>query len=478
MTGDWPANRCFWMKTNQTTDDLMQKMGAKQDKQQQKKEYDDFDSYDYDFMSDLHAAMLLQSPKGARVILWGACVFFIVALLWTNYAQLDEITRGEGKVIPSQQVQVIQNLEGGILAKLLIKEGDTVEAQQILLRIDDTNFASSLAESHLRYLSLKIKANRLRAEADNTKYIIPEDIAKEVPKLVKQEEMLFKTRRNELHNNIEILHQQVKQKNQERIELTAKKNQLQRSLKLLARELALTKPLVDQGAVSEVEMLRLERDINDLRGQLEGANISITRIEYSLLEVKSKKEEVTLHFQNQARMELNETMTELSQITESQRSLKDRVNRTEVRSPVHGTIKQIKVNTIGGVIQPGMDLLEIVPLDDTLLIEAKIRPEDIGFLNPKQKAMVKFTAYDFAIYGGVEGSVEHISADTLENESGDSFYLIRIRTNKSYLGTQEHQLPIIPGMLTSVDIVTGKKTVLEYLMKPILRATSIALSER
>ena len=434
---------------------------------------------DLNFVTDANAAILANTPKGGRIMLLGAAGFIFTMLAWASIAEIDEVTKGEGKVIPSSQVQVVQNLEGGILSEILIKEGQTVSKDQVILRIDDTRFSSSLKESRLQILAMMAKAARLKAEADGKKDLkLPEEVEKEAAKLGRQERRLFESRKNELKAGIDILKQQVSQRKQEVAELQAKKKQLSRSYSLAKKELTISRPLLKQGAISEVELLRLERQVADLQGQLDAARLSIPRIQSTLDEARQKVSEMELRFRNEARGEYNDVAAELDRISESSVALEDRVRRTSVRSPVRGTIKQILINTVGGVIQPGAELVEIVPLEDTLLIETKIRPQDIAFLRPGQEATIKFTAYDFAIYGGLTAKVEHISADTIADEKGDSYYQVRLRTEKNYLGTEADPLPIIPGMVAEVDVLTGKKTILDYILKPVLRAKDRALSER
>ncbi|MES9874180.1 MAG: HlyD family type I secretion periplasmic adaptor subunit [Candidatus Sedimenticola sp. 6PFRAG7] len=434
--------------------------------------------HDLEFMSDASAAVLIKPPRGGRLILWMAAVFIIAALTWANWAELDEVTTGVGKVIPSSQVQVVQNLEGGIVGALLVKEGQTVDKGQVLLQIDDTRFSSSLRETRLQFLALKAKSARLRSEAEGTEFKVPEEIASEAPEIVAEERSLYKARSSQLENSKSILSEQVAQRDQELRELNAKRSQLRRSLNLVRKELTMTKPLVSAGAISEVEVLRLERQVNELEGDLQSTTLSIPRVRSQLDEAQKKADEVELRFQSEAREQLNEVSAEVSRLQESSVTLKDRVQRTAVRSPVHGTVKQILVSTVGGVIQPGMELVEIVPLEDTLLIEAKISPKDIGFLSPGQKTIVKFTAYDFAIFGGLDGKLEQISPDTIKDENDETYYQVRVRTDRNYLGSEANSLQIISGMQTEVDIVTGKKTVLQYLLKPVLRAKEKALRER
>ncbi|MCG8427847.1 MAG: HlyD family type I secretion periplasmic adaptor subunit [Chromatiales bacterium] len=434
---------------------------------------------DVEFMNDRTAAVLLETPRGGRMIVWMVLLFLLLSVLWANWAELDEVTKGAGKVIPSSQIQIIQNLEGGILSSLLVKEGDAVEKDQVLLQIDDTRFSSSLRETKLQYWALKAKAARLQAEAGNTALQAPEDVLAEHPELIRREHELFNSQSKQLATNRAILLEQSQQMRQDIAELKAKRSQLQRSLTLVKKELELSQPLVDAGAISEVEMLRLRKEINEIRGELESTTLALPRAQSRLDEAEKKVSEIEIRFRSEARAELNEVRAELSKLEETSVALEDRVKRTAVRSPVKGTVKQLMVNTLGGVIQPGMELMEIVPLEDSLLIEARVGPKDIAFLHPGQKAIVKLTAYDFAIYGALEGKVEHISADTIKDEREDeSYYLVRVRTEMNFLGTPESQLPIIPGMQAEVDILTGKKTVLEYILKPVLRAKGRALRER
>lgn len=434
---------------------------------------------DNDFMDDKTAALLVQTPRGGRTILWMVFVIVVIGIVWASWAELDEVTRGIGKVIPSSQIQVIQNLEGGILSALYVQDGDTVEQGQVLLQIDDTRFSSSLRETQLQFWALKAKAARLAAESNSKPFEAPQGMLENYPALVEQEQGLFNSRQTELQTNRSILSKQAEQIRQEIKGLKVKSARLKRNLSLVNKELDLSRPLLEAGAISEVEILRLEREVSELEGELETARLTIPRTKSRLEEAEQKVSEILIRFKNEAHAELNGVLAELSQLEETSIALKDRVTRTAVRSPVKGTVKQVKINTLGGVIQPGMELMEIVPLDDSLLVEAKVGPKDIAFLHPGQKAIVKLTAYDFAIYGALAGKVEHISADTIKDEhEQESYYLVRVRTDKTDLGNQDKALPIISGMQAEVDILTGKKSVLEYLFKPLLRAKERALRER
>ena len=437
-----------------------------------------YDEQDLEFMSSLSEAVLQKVPNSSRKILWviTAAVFWLI--LWASIAKVDELTRGEGKVIPTQQLQVIQNLEGGIVSEILVKEGDRVQKGQILLRIDDKNFASSYGESRLRYVELKAKSMRLEAEANAQPFELSQEISEEIQKQIVYEKSLYDSNQEQLLQTFQILNEQIKQKESELTELESKVLQLQNSYNLIKKEVEIMEPLVKKGLVSEIESLQLKRQANNLQGELQTTKLAIPRVQSAIVEVKSKRGEAALNFKNKAKKELNETVAEMSRLHEAHSSLEDRVQRTLVRAPLDGTIKQLMVNTVSGVVKPGMDILEIVPTEDTLLVEAKVKPSDVAFLRLGLNATVKFTAYDFSIYGGLQGKLTFISADTITNEKGESYYLVHIKTDKNHLGTPEKPLALMVGMTTSVDILTGKKTVLDYLLKPILKAKQNALRER
>ena len=363
-----------------------------------------------------------RSTRGGRLIIWSVLLFLVCVFIWVSYAEIDEVTRGAGKVIPSRQVQVLQNLEGGIVSKILVREGDVVEKGQVLIELDNTQFAAALREGETHCMEHRAKAARLEAEALLKEFIPPEKVLKTYPQFVQREYELYQ----------------------------ARKSQFIRQEKSLQKELDMMRPLVKQGAVSEIDILRLERTLNELRDD----------------------------YCTGSRQELNDLLAEISRLQESNQVLRDKLKRTKIISPLKGIIKQIMVNTIGGVIKPGVDVIEIVPLDDSLLIEARISPADIAFIHPGQMVMVKITAYDFTIYGGLVGKIENIGADTIMDNNNLSYYKIRVRTDKSQLGIDGSSLPIIPGMSARVDILTGKKTILHYLLKPVFRAKEKAFRER
>jgi adhesin transport system membrane fusion protein len=411
------------------------------------------------------------------------CVLAVVAsfIVWANFAVLDEVTRGEARIIPSTHVQVIQNLEGGILSEMLVHESEIVEKGQVLLRIDNTVAEANYRELRQRQLGGSAAVARLEAEVAGLAedaIAFPEELLKTAPEIAEAERTLFRARRNQLESQLSVLRDQVKQRELELGELDNKRKRLKQSFDLAQQELHITRPLAKQGNVAQVDLLRLEREVVDLRGQIDAVTLARPRAEAALSEARNRIDEQIATFRREASKALSEKRLELSSVTAALSADTDRVRRTEVRSPVRGTVKDIKISTIGGVIQPGEDLIEIVPIEDTLLVEARIRPSDIAFIRPDQQAVVKITAYDYSIYGGLDAVVKQISADTIEDDEGQHFFRIRLRTNRNSLGTPEKPLPIIPGMTATVDILTGHKTVLEYLLKPILKARYTALRER
>jgi len=433
---------------------------------------------DLKYMDSLSAAVVQKSNTKTKYILWIFAVFIIWALLWANYANVDELARGKGRVIPSKKIQIVQNLEGGIISDILVDEGEAVEKGQKIVKIDDTKFSSSYEENFLRILELKAKMIRLNAEAEGKKFKVSKQIKEQMPALIIHEQSLFNTNKNQLKQQINILQEQVNQRTQELTEARAKRDQLTVSYNLIKEEVHITEPLMQNGVVSKVEFLQLSRQASAMKGDLGAVELSIPRIKSTIIEAKNKILEARLEFQNSAKEELNQVSAELSRITEAGGAIEDQVKRTNVRSPVKGVVKQLLITTIGGVVQPGMDIIEIVPIQDKLLIETKIKPSDIAYLYPGQKAIVKFTAYDFSIYGGLDGVVTHISADTIIDEEGNSFYEVRIKTDRNFLLRQGKKYEILVGMVANVDILTGKKTVMDYLLKPIIKARQSALTER
>lgn len=434
---------------------------------------------DADFMPEIHGASRRGASRFAHILLLVIIIFFVSFYLWARQAKLDEVTRGEGQVIPSGQVQVVQNLEGGIVAALNVHEGELVEKNQVLLKIDNTTADSDLKESRARSLALSASLARMEAETTGKDEItFPKEVLDQAPDLAKREQELFQSRKAGLDAELDILRRQEDQRRQELVELEGKYEKSQGSLQLAQQELDITQPMVEKGIAPQVDLIRLKRQVNDLQGDVQASELAIPRAKSALAEASRRVSERVQRFRSDTLKELNDARATLNVVQANTSAQLDKVTRTDVRSPVRGTVKQLMVNTIGGVIKPGMDLVSIVPIEDTLLIEARIKPADISFLRPGLDATVKVTAYDYSIYGGLPATLEDISADTISDEKGEKFYRIKLRTKRNYLGTEEHPLPIISGMTVQTDILTGKKTVLDYLLKPILKARQRALRER
>ncbi len=458
--------------------------------------YNKLSNDELDFVDDKTAALLLNTPNSARLMLWVMVLFFVAAIGWASWAQIDQVTVGQGKVIPSSQIQVVQNLEGGLVKEILVKEGQLVKKGQQLLLIDDTRFRSDYREREQQVANLTASVLQLSASINSVavnrdfdiqdweksvvldygKLTFPPVLEETQPQLTQRQKAEYREDLDNLRNQLSVIDQQVEQKQQDLVEIEARVRNLRQSYQYAKKELDITQPLADEGVVPRIELLKLQRQVNDTRREMTSSELKIPVIKSAIKESMLNRIDVALKFRSEQQEKLNNAQDQLSALVESAVGLEDRVNRTVVVSPVTGKIKTLNVNTVGGVIQPGMDIVEIVPTEDTLLVEAKIAPKDIAFLRPNLNAIVKFTAYDFTKYGGLVGELEHISADTTQDEEGNSFYIVRVRTEKTSFG-QDTDLPIIPGMTASVDIITGKRTVLEYLLKPILSAKTNALKE-
>ena len=412
----------------------------------------------------------------AQVIVRAALVVVLLLIVWACLAHVDEITKGDARVISSRQLQLVQSLDGGIVTEILVKEGQVVEKDQLLLKIDETRATSGVRESEAQGFALGARQARLRAIAEGAPFLPPKtDGSPEQSRIVEEERRLYETRLSELNTMVSINQQQLAQREQELTEMRSRKASAERTLDLNQQELNRTKPLLASGAVSEVDILRLEGAVSKARGDVEQSGAQIARVQAAIGEATRKIQETQLTFRNDARKELADVMGKMNALTQGAVALNDKVDKSQIKAPLRGRIQRLLANTVGGVVQPGKDIVEIVPLDDTLLLEAKVVPRDIAFIHPGQAATVKFTAYDFSIYGGMEAEVDNISPDTVVDEKGNAFYLVRVHTTKVKF---DEKLPIIPGMTAEVDILTGNKSVMSYLLKPVLKGKAYALRER
>jgi adhesin transport system membrane fusion protein len=433
-----------------------------------------------DWESSARYAIEGQQVLRARAILYCVLGVAMILLLWAAVAPVDEVTRGEGKVIPSGQLQVVQSVDGGVVEKIFVKEGQKVERGQILVRIDPTRFVANLREGSAKAFALSAKIERLNALVNGTAYEPQEPKGlegqgSEAALILAQERQYYYESRRQLDERLLMARQQLAQRGGELSEVDAALRSADRSYRMAQEELAITRPLLSSGAVSQMDLLRLEREVSKAQGERQQAQARRGQLLSGNSEAQTKIRDVEVTTKNEWRAELAAAMAELNSLGPNVRGLADRVKYSEIRSPVNGVVQRVLYNTVGGVVQPGHAVVEVVPSDDRLVVEAKVSPRDIAFLRPDLPAVVKFTAYDFSVYGGMRGKLSHISADSITDEKGNTYYLVRAETSASQF---KDGLPVIPGMTVQLDILTGKRTVLSYLLKPLLRAKQNALSER
>jgi len=430
------------------------------------------------YMRSLSAAAVHRTPRYLIAVVMIFALFVIAAILWMNWAKIDVVIRGAGKVSPASQVQNIQSLEGGIISEILVIEGQRVQTGQSLIKISDIAFSSSFEENRLLYLELLARSSRLSAEAFGRAFKPEPEVSEDAPHLVKSERSLFDSNQAQLKETLSGLEEKISKQKSALLEAQSKQRQLKKSLDLVTKEIKIKQPLKERGIISEVEFLQLQQREAEFDGEIEAARLSVPRIKSTIEEARFNKQKEKLNFQNNAKKELNEVNAEISRIKETQNALRDRVKRTTLRSPVNGIVQRLYFNTIGGVISPGNNILDIVPQEDSLLVELKIKPADIAYVNVGQFARLKFSAYDFAIHGSLQGIVTFVSADTVTNDEGESFFVVRVKPNKPFLGAKSGELPIKIGMTAEADIITDKKTILSYLTEPVHRGIDKALRER
>ena len=431
-----------------------------------------------DFMDELNAAEKSKPREGSRILLM--TIFFLILFLgiWSYVSEIEELARGEGQVVPSAEIQVVQSLEGGIVQEILVSEGDRVEKDQVLVRLSDVFFASEERGTEARLLGLQAKKARLAAEAEGADFKVSDEILEEAPEIAKNEMALHASRKAEFENQKSIFEDKVEAIKSRISEAQSEAARYESSRSSLQKELNITTKMVQQRAVPEMEKLRLEREVNDASGRAREARQRAAALKSELNGAESELKDLADKFRTEALGDLNEVETQLSSLQESLTSIGDRVYRTEVRAPVAGTVDKISIKTIGGILEPAQPIVEIVPLGDDLKIIAKVSPNDIAFLKPGQNVNVKITAYDPQKFGSLKGTLKRVSANSVQGEEGNIFFEVEVRTDKNYLGTAQNPLPISTGMIANIEIITGKRTIMEYMLKPILRARAVALTER
>lgn len=433
---------------------------------------------DIDYMTDVEAAIRRSGSQMAFVTTLAASGVILLFIIWAQFATLDEVTKGEGQVIASSRTQVIQSLEGGIVSEILIQEGQMVDKDQILLKIDNVTAEATLKEKEARAYYLQGQIARLNAQINEAPIKFPDSLSKNAPEVVTDQIAQYNSWKSQELAALSVLDSQMTQRGQEVNELRSRLSQINSNLAVKREQLNMISPMVSQGIMPKVDLLKIQGEVTDLQGEARTVQMSIPRAQQAVNEARQHMSEMKAKGKAEASTEYAAAKAELDSLNNTLTLGQDKVQRTQMKSPVKGTVKQLKVNSIGGVIKPGEDIIEIVPADDKLLVEARVRPADIAFIHPGQKAIVKITAYDFSIYGGLDGVVQDISADTIQDPKGESFYRVKIRTEKTIMEHKGKILPIIPGMTAQVNVLTGEKSVWAYLMKPLLKARQNAFTER
>ncbi|MDG4900051.1 MULTISPECIES: HlyD family type I secretion periplasmic adaptor subunit [unclassified Mesorhizobium] len=416
----------------------------------------------------------------ASVYIIGA--LFVAFTAWASFAEVDEIARGDGKVIPASKTQIIQASEAGVVQEIAVKIGQTVRKNDLIIRLDNTGNTSSLGEEQAKARALQARIARLKFEQSGNlegTFPCPSDIQKTAPEICDNEQKLLVARRDNFQVKLSVLKSRLDQREKELDEATANSDRLSKSLAVSDQETALVESMVKKGLMARTEQIRVEREQTDLRGQLNLAGETIKKSKAAITEAQLQVDELGLQLQQEALSDLTQALADLSVVDETIRGATDKVTRTDIRSPVDGIVNTLDVNTLGAFVQPGAVVAGIVPTSETLLVEARVSPRDVAFIQPDQDALIKVTAYDFSIFGGIEGKVSNITADSLvDQKTGEPYYQVRVATEKSTLQRNGKTYSIIPGMICSVDIKTGRKTILNYLLKPINKARQEAMSER
>ncbi|MGL4405418.1 MAG: HlyD family type I secretion periplasmic adaptor subunit [Notoacmeibacter sp.] len=426
--------------------------------------------------------MVDTSIRGSKSMVFLLALLLFAAVVWAALTHVDEVTRGDGRVIPAGRTQQIQATEPGVVTEIAVKVGQTVSSGDLVVRLDDTMSTSDLGEVQARSRALQAKVARLEAEQGETgepAFLCPKDVMESAPAVCANEEALLESRRAGFQNTAGVLEQRQLQRENELEEARANIDRIKGSLTISKRELGILAPMARRKLVAETELIRVQREVNDAEGQLKALAASVPRLEGAIEEAKLQVRELGLQFRQEAQKERTDVLAELSVLEEAERGESNRVKRTDIRSPVNGVVNRLEVNTIGSFVQPGAIVAEIVPTSVELLVEARIAPKDVAFVVPGQQALVKVTAFDFSVYGGLSGTVVNVGSDSIvDQKTGEPYFEVRVKTDKSQLERNGRTFGITPGMVCSVDVMTGRKSILHYLLKPFNKARQEALTER
>lgn len=420
----------------------------------------------------------LRLKRSSTVLLWLIVIFFVALFAWISVAEVETVTRAEGRVIPSAKLQVVQNLEGGIVSEIKIKQGDAVDAGDLLITLSAVQHDADMRSRQQQLLGLEARGSRLLAQSAGTEPAYPKGVHQEAPDLMAAENASLMSKKLEHAAQLDVLDAQIVQKNRELDEARVAHQAALRSLELGREERTTVARLVERGLEPRLELVRMDRALAEVQGRAEAGAVAIDRLGSAIQEINARKSALARQFRSEALLELSRTLGEIAALKQSMPALQDRVARTEIRSPMKGVVNRVFISTTGGIVKPGEPIVEVVPADDDLVVEAMVTPKDIGFVKLGQPASVKITAYDYAIFGSMAGTVRQISADAVPNERGEAFYLVRIETATKAIEALDRKLPIQPGMQSQIDIITGQKTILQFLSKPIVAMRENAFRER
>jgi len=424
-------------------------------------------------------ALLLQNPlPGWRLVAWPVMILLAVSIGWANFATLDEVSIATGEVVPAGRIRVIQHLEGGIIQEIYVTEGDTVREGQTLLQLDLASGGTNQEELQVRIDSERLVKARLEAEATGSELNFPEDVALRRPAIVAAQRQAYEARRRELSSTIQVMREQVKQRVLEVEELTARSRAVESNYRLALERLKMSKSLLAEGLTAKMEHLELEAEVENLDGEMKSLRPSLPKVEAAVEEARQRQQETESRFRREAQDQLGKIEENIARVTELLSDATAQGIRAEIKSSINGVVKNMRYNSIGNVVKPGEPIMELVPTGDRLVVEAKLNPIDRGYVNEGQAATVKISTYDFARYGGLEGIVIRVAPDSSTDEDGAPYFRVVVQTDKNFLGLQEGDLPITPGMQATVDIHTGEKSVMDYLVKPVLKLRHEAFRER
>ena len=425
-----------------------------------------------------NAAAKGQINRASLYLLWSITGFFVAMFVWIAIAEVDTVTRADGRVIPSAKMQVIQNLEGGIVTEIRVKQGQSVKDGDRLVALSTLQADGDMNSRYQQVLGLEARAARLAALASGQQPKFPKSVTDSAPELMSVEMATFLSKKLEQESQASVLSAQLEQKTRELEEAKIGLLATRKSLELGREERATVARLVERGLEPRLELVRIDRTFAEQEGRAEVAAVTIERVRAAINEIGSRKDAMLRQFRSDALNELNRTMADLSPLKQAMPALVDKVSRTEIKAPLNGIVNRVFVTTVGGIVRPGDPIVEVVPADDQLVVEALVSPKDIGFILLGQPARVKITAYDYSIFGAMDGIVQSISADAVPNEKGEAFFQVRIETKTTAINAIDKKLPIMPGMQAQIDIITGKKTILQFLSKPIIGVKENAFRER